>query len=85
MKQRSYSNVRLLAAMAAVLGLSTLSASAMHIAEGYLPKTWAFGWMAVCVPFVVAGFCPSGRRWSAAPGPRSCWPCAAPSPSSSRP
>ena len=56
MKQRSYSNVRLLAAMAAVLGLSTLSASAMHIAEGYLPKTWAFGWMAVCVPFVVAGF-----------------------------
>ena len=56
MKQRSYSNVRLLAAMAAVLGLSTVSASAMHIAEGYLPKTWAFGWMAVCVPFVVAGF-----------------------------
>ncbi len=40
-------NVRLLAAMVAVLGLSTLSASAMHIAEGYLPKTWAFGWMAV--------------------------------------
>lgn len=56
MKQRSYTNVRLLAAMAAVLGLGTLSASAMHIAEGYLPKTWAFGWMAVCVPFVVAGF-----------------------------
>ena len=56
MKQRNYSNVRLLAAMAAVLGLGTVSASAMHIAEGYLPKTWAFGWMAVCVPFVVAGF-----------------------------
>ena len=56
MKQRSYTNVRLLAAMAAVLGLGTVSASAMHIAEGYLPKTWAFGWMAVCVPFVVAGF-----------------------------
>ena len=56
MKQRNYSNVRLLAAMAAVLGLGTVSASAMHIAEGYLPKTRAFGWMAVCVPFVVAGF-----------------------------
>ena len=56
MKQRNYTNVRLLAAMVAVLGLSTISASAMHIAEGYLPKTWAFGWMAVCVPFVVAGF-----------------------------
>lgn len=39
MKQRNYTNVRLLAAMVAVLGLSTLSASAMHIAEGYLPKT----------------------------------------------
>lgn len=56
MKQRNYTNVRLLAAMVAVLGLSTVSASAMHIAEGYLPKAWAFGWMAVCVPFVVAGF-----------------------------
>ena len=56
MKQRNYTNVRLLAAMVAVLGLSTASASAMHIAEGYLPKAWAFGWMAVCVPFVVAGF-----------------------------
>ena len=56
MKQRNYTNVRLQAAMVAVLGLSTVSASAMHIAEGYLPKAWAFGWMAVCVPFVVAGF-----------------------------
>ena len=56
MKQRNYTNVRLLAAMVAVLGLSMASASAMHIAEGYLPKAWAFGWMAVCVPFVVAGF-----------------------------
>ena len=56
MKQHNYTNVRLLAAVAAVLGLGTASASAMHIAEGYLPKTWAFGWMAVCVPFVVAGF-----------------------------
>ena len=34
----------------------TGTASAMHIAEGMLPKPWAFGWMAVCVPFVVAGF-----------------------------
>ena len=31
-------------------------ASAMHIAEGYLPKPWAFGWMAVCIPFLAAGF-----------------------------
>ena len=56
MKRSNHTNMRLLAALTAVLGLGTVSASAMHIAEGYLPKTWAFGWMAVCVPFVVAGF-----------------------------
>ena len=56
MKKQNHIQVRLLTAMAAVLGLSTVSASAMHIAEGYLPKIWAFGWMAVCVPFVAAGF-----------------------------
>ena len=56
MKRSNHTNMRLLAALTAVLGLSTVSASAMHIAEGYLPKAWAFGWMAVCVPFVVAGF-----------------------------
>ena len=42
--------------LAAVLALLTIPANAMHIAEGYLPVPWAFGWMAVCVPFVVAGF-----------------------------
>ena len=67
MKQRSYSNVRLLAAMAAVLGLGTVSASAMHIAEGYLPKAWAFGWMAVCVPFVAAGFLSIRRKVERSP------------------
>ena len=67
MKQRNYSNVRLLAAMAAVLGLGTVSASAMHSAEGYLPKTWAFGWMAVCVPFVAAGFLSIRRKVERSP------------------
>lgn len=47
---------RLLAASIALLGLMLSGASAMHIAEGMLPKAWAFGWMAVCVPFVVSGF-----------------------------
>ena len=42
--------------LAAVLALLTIPANAMHIAEGYLPMPWAFGWMAVCVPFVAAGF-----------------------------
>ena len=55
MKQRSYTNVRLLAAMAAVLGLGTVSASAMHIAEGYLPAGTCIAWGAVCLPFVAWG------------------------------
>ena len=48
--------VRLTAVLAAALGVLTMSASAMHIAEGMLPAGWAVGWGAVCVPFVVAGF-----------------------------
>ena len=48
--------VRLAAVLAAALGVLTMSASAMHIAEGMLPAGWAIGWGAVCVPFVVAGF-----------------------------
>lgn len=56
MKHRIPRKLRCMAAAFALLGLMSASASAMHIAEGYLPKPWAFGWMAVCVPFVVAGF-----------------------------
>ena len=53
--KRLDSCVRLAAALCMALGVLTVSASAMHIAEGYLPRPWAFGWMAVCVPFVAAG------------------------------
>ena len=53
MKQKTLSFVSVLIAAA---GLLTMPVSAMHIAEGMLPKPWAFGWMAVCVPFVVCGF-----------------------------
>ena len=67
MKQSNHTNMRLLAALTAVLGLSTVSASAMHIAEGYLPKAWAFGWMAVCVPFVAAGFLSIRRKVERSP------------------
>ena len=56
MKHRVPRRFRLLAASIALLGLMPSGASAMHIAEGMLPKAWAFGWMAVCVPFVVSGF-----------------------------
>ena len=54
--KRSDAWIRRGAALCLALGLMTTGASAMHIAEGYLPRTWAFGWMAVCVPFVAAGF-----------------------------
>ena len=48
---------RRLACALPVLALSlTTGAGAMHIAEGYLPQPWAFGWMAVCLPFLAAGF-----------------------------
>ena len=53
--KRLDSCVRLSAALCMALGLLSVSASAMHIAEGYLPRPWVFGWMAVCAPFVVAG------------------------------
>ena len=48
--------VRAGAVLVGLLGLLTMGASAMHIAEGMLPVGWAIGWGAVCVPFLVAGF-----------------------------
>ena len=55
------------AALAAAISALTISAGAMHIAEGYLPKTWAFGWMAVCIPFVAAGFLSIKKKVALAP------------------
>lgn len=55
------------AALAAAISALTISAGAMHIAEGYLPKTWAFGWMAVCIPFVAAGFLSIQKKVALAP------------------
>lgn len=48
--------IRIAAMVCMASAFLMVQASAMHIAEGYLPKPWAFGWMAVCVPFIVAGF-----------------------------
>lgn len=45
-----------LSMMVAMVALVEGQVSAMHIAEGMLPHAWAFGWMAVCVPFIVVGF-----------------------------
>ena len=55
MNQRNTRLLRTAAVLVGLLGVLTMSASAMHIAEGYLPRPWVFGWMAVCAPFVVAG------------------------------
>ena len=54
--QTANRTVRAAAVLVGLLGLMTMGASAMHIAEGMLPVGWAIGWGAVCVPFVVAGF-----------------------------
>ena len=59
--------VRAAAVLAALLGLMTMSASAMHIAEGMLPVPWAISWGAVCVPFVVAGFFSIKKKIDQAP------------------
>ena len=67
MKQTNSRAVRTAAVLIALLGVCAGSAGAMHIAEGMLPKTWAFGWMAVCVPFVVAGFFSIRKKVAATP------------------
>lgn len=53
--------------LAALVGLLTVNAGAMHIAEGYLPVNWCLLWGAVCVPFVVAGFFSIKKRIDQAP------------------
>ena len=48
--------INLAAVSAALLSMLSMNASAMHIAEGYLPPIWCVAWYIVCIPFVVAGF-----------------------------
>ena len=67
MKQTTVRTARAMALLIALLGLTTMSASAMHIAEGMLPVPWAIGWGAVCVPFVVAGFFAIKKKVEQAP------------------
>jgi len=40
----------------AAFSLSPVSASAMHIMEGFLPLEYSIAWGAVCIPFLVLGF-----------------------------
>ena len=67
MNQRNTRLLRTAAVLVGLLGVLTMSASAMHIAEGYLPVGWAAGWGVVCVPFVVAGFLSIQKKIAQAP------------------
>lgn len=45
-----------LSMMVSVLCVFPMTASAMHIMDGFLPPAWAIAWGAAALPFVVAGF-----------------------------
>ncbi|MGL5257949.1 MAG: energy-coupling factor ABC transporter permease [Proteocatella sp.] len=49
--------IKFATSMAIILGFNTMYASAMHIAEGFLPSTkWIALWFALSAPFVIFGF-----------------------------
>ncbi|MDF2885871.1 MAG: cobalamin biosynthesis protein CbiM [Lacrimispora sp.] len=56
MNKKEKSIMKLAAAFALTFGFVP-SAYAMHIMEGYLPVGYCIAWGAVCVPFLIAGFC----------------------------
>lgn len=56
-----------LSLLAALAGLLATGASAMHIAEGYLPPAWCVGWGLACLPFLAAGLVSIKKRVEAAP------------------
>jgi len=47
--------VKSLSLLPVILAALAISASAMHIAEGFLPGGWAIAWGVISLPFVVAG------------------------------
>ena len=59
--------IRTCAVLAVLMAAFTAGASAMHIAEGYLPVGWAIGWGVVCVPFVAAGLISIRKKIEEAP------------------
>lgn len=67
MKNRTNRILCTLAVAVGLVGLTTIGASAMHIAEGFLPPLWAALWGAICVPFVVAGFLSIKKKIEIAP------------------
>ena len=85
MNQRNTRLLRTAAVLVGLLGVLTMSASAMHIAEGYLPVGWppAGAWYAS--PLWWRASSPSRRRSPRPPRPKSCWRCAERSPFCSPP
>ena len=65
--QRNHRLLRTAALLIGLLGLLPMSASAMHIAEGFLPAGWCVVLGAVCVPFVAAGFLSIKKKVEMAP------------------
>lgn len=62
MNQRNTRLLRTAAVLVGLLGVLTMSASAMHIAEGYLPVGWAAGWAWYASPLWWRASSPSRRR-----------------------
>lgn len=48
--------IQLLLGLVVMLALYPLTASAMHIMEGFLPPGWCIFWGVLCIPFIVWGF-----------------------------
>ena len=71
--------------LAALAGIFTVNAGAMHIAEGYLPVNWCCCGEPCVSPLWWRASSPSRGASTPLPGPRSCWPCAGPLPSCSPP
>ena len=59
--------IRTCAVLAVLMAALAVGASAMHIAEGYLPVGWAIAWGVVCVPFVAAGLISIKKKIEQAP------------------
>lgn len=47
---------KVLCLAASFCALFVMNASAMHIAEGFLPGGWSIAWYIICIPFVAMGF-----------------------------
>lgn len=58
---------KIITMLAALLGILVMNASAMHIAEGYLPASWCIAWYVICIPFIIIGFRAIKRRIEQSP------------------